>query len=226
MATQAYNSDSGPLKRCEHCNTPFVARKGEGEKNYSRRRYCSQSCKKAGQTIPLEVTFWRHAKPAADPDACWGWTGSMVGSYPSIGRVRSRHAGHRFSYELHHGHIPEGMFVCHRCDTPSCTNPRHLFVGTPAENTADMVAKGRKPVGSSVSNARLTEAQVIDIFMSKEVAVEVAERLGVSLRAIHAIRCGQNWAWLTRGMRPPARSPHHAKRRAPPHPASVATTGR
>ncbi len=58
-------------------------------------------------------------------------------------RYKNQYA-HRVAYELATGPIPEGMVVCHRCDTPACINPDHLFVGTQQDNIADMHRKGRR----------------------------------------------------------------------------------
>lgn len=59
-----------------------------------------------------------------------------------------RFRAHRYSYELAYGPIPAGLVVCHRCGTPECVNPDHLFVGTQADNVLDAISKGR--IGSKL----------------------------------------------------------------------------
>lgn len=93
--------------------------------------------------------FWSKVKKLSDPDACWLWTAGIRKAYGQFWDGNKMVAAHRYSYELAHGHIPEGVFVCHHCDTRNCVRPDHLFLGTPKDNTQDAVAKGRIAHGDS-----------------------------------------------------------------------------
>jgi hypothetical protein len=105
---------------------------------------------------PLSQRFWTKVDregpvPAHVPelDRCWQWTGSVSGRYGhgEIGAGRRGEGNlkaHRVSWEIHHGPIPIGLQVLHRCDNGLCVNPGHLRLGTQGDNMREMSAKGRQ----------------------------------------------------------------------------------
>lgn len=116
-----------------------------------------------------------------------------------VGRVWK--LAHRVAYERAVGEIPAGMFVCHACDTKLCVNPAHLFVGTPAENTADMMKKGRHHSGPAPKHeknprAKLSKAIVRDIrqrLAAGEGCAVLGREYDVSISAISFIKHGRSW---------------------------------
>jgi hypothetical protein len=95
---------------------------------------------------------------------CWLWLGGVQSmGYGMLGPKKHRVLATRFSYEKYKGPIPIGLSVLHRCDTPLCVNPDHLFAGTQRDNLRDAAQKGRTVHGEQHPGAKLTNQQVVEI---------------------------------------------------------------
>lgn len=142
--------------------------------------------------------FWEKVERHG-PDGCWGWLAAKDKNGYGVFYLSSSKKNmpaHRFSYELHIGPIPDGMFVCHHCDNPPCCNPNHLFLGTIADNHADMCRKGRLRYGVGHHNSKLTDGDVMDIraaLSAGQNQYDVAVRYGVSQSIISTIWTGKAW---------------------------------
>lgn len=78
-------------------------------------------------------------------DGCWVHRNERTSKgYARVDIASKHHRAHRLAWQLIHGPIPAGMVICHRCDNPPCVRPDHLWLGTVADNNADMKAKGRR----------------------------------------------------------------------------------
>lgn len=144
----------------------------------------------------------KHERHAGD--GCWPWLGRLDKTGYGILWIKRRSLrAHRVSYEIHVGPIPDGLCVCHRCDNPSCVKPEHLFLGTHAENMADMVAKGRSPntrmFGTDNGRAKLAASDVLEIRLRAsdgETKASIARDYPVGATTIHKILNGERWSWL------------------------------
>lgn len=137
------------------------------------------------------------------------WTGGRSSSGYGGFWVNGKTIGaHQYSYELHFGKVPDGVCVLHNCpggnDNPLCVNPDHLFLGTHGDNTSDMMRKGRNSDrnGEKNSQAKLTEAQVRQIFQDREekrmTHQAIADKYNVTRENIGRILSGTNWPSLHR----------------------------
>ena len=150
-------------------------------------------------TKPLKERF--DAKWKEDTDTgCWLWTGATSNGRASIGVVgRTTAPAYRVAYELYVGPITDGLHACHRCDEPLCVNPRHIFLGTAADNMAEMAMKGRghgKCQDRSAANYRvkLTEDQVRQIRNFPAPGRATAAVFGISQPMVAAIRRSAFWS--------------------------------
>lgn len=128
---------------------------------------------------------------------CWLWTGCLDKDGYGKFRIKKKiFRTHRISYELYVEPIPDGLYVCHHCDNPSCVNPDHLFVGTSKDNMRDMISKSHNRKGQNNSNAKLTSKQVCEIrerIANGEKQITLAKEFGVVQTTVSSIKCRKRW---------------------------------
>jgi hypothetical protein len=180
--------------------------------------------------LPLGPRFWSKVDKSGGDDACWLWAGkNLVQGY---GRLDGPISGkkmlaHRLAWTLTHGAIPDGLCVLHRCDTPLCVNPAHLWLGTRAENNADCNNKGRRnqahgdacasrkyrdrmPRGEQVNLAKLTTENIHEIRALAAAGTsspKIAKAYSVDRSTIRNVLNGRTWFHVPQRAPDGARSP-------------------
>lgn len=141
------------------------------------------------RTRPPEERFLKKIEQHGE---CWLWTGYKK-RYGYFNTGSGIEVAHRFSYRLYHGPIPGGLYVCHKCDVPSCVNPDHLFLGTQFDNMQDMFSKGREnpPSGLRNAKAKLTFEQVENIKLDGRIYREIASSYNTSIATVGKIKNNQ-----------------------------------
>lgn len=155
---------------------------------------------------------WRLMPPAErlqarlvrQPNGCLEFTGSLdTLGYGRVKRNGKWCSAHRLAYEIANGEIPEGMHVLHHCDNRCCCDPAHLFLGSHADNMADMTRKGRhgghppRHQGTDFPHAKLDEYKVREIrrlFASGAwTKKSLADSFGVSATVVSTVISRTAW---------------------------------
>lgn len=121
---------------------------------------------------------------------CWLWQGAIKSNGYGHLNIDGRTVGaHRVAYELHVGPVPEGMRVLHSCDVRRCVNPDHLHIGTAADNSREMVERGRYKGPSRLdSEARV---EIRRRLRAGETQRSIAALYGVSQSTISNLSTGR-----------------------------------
>lgn len=147
--------------------------------------------KRARKTV--EERFAEKQDRSGGPAACWPWLGFRNARGYGTFKIRSYRVekAHRVAWEIANGRpIPDGMIARHLCHEPSCTNPRHVALGSTADNSRDMVEAGRSCRGERNGRARMTEAQALEVLARKrrrETTQAIADAMGLTVWSVQCV---------------------------------------
>lgn len=185
-------------KSCEECGATFAKDPRYTHAYFARQRFCSQECfgrdhsrTMAERRPSLKEVFERHFTKT---DGCWEWQGSRdkdgYGLLPYDGEILRANV---VALELDGRPVPAGHYGCHSCDNPPCVRADHLYPGTPVQNAADAIARGRNVRGEAQHCAKLTADAVRKIRAAAGTHEEIAKAFGVARSNVSLIRERKTW---------------------------------
>lgn len=191
--------------QCKGCDEP-VLHLDMCEKHYRRNHLYNSPFASAPSGSTKGVTAFERFRrffEVGGVDECWLWKSGV--DKDGYGRFKGEIRGtvylraHRFSWAYHNQkNVPSDVLVCHSCDTPGCVNPKHLWLGSHADNHADMDSKGHRPsqAGELAHMAKLTEEQVRKILADSRHYAQIAADYGVATPTINSIKNRESWSHL------------------------------
>lgn len=195
---------------CQYCKNYFIIPYFRNQK----AKYCSRICqgkqnskkfwenrftwKKATQEESFNRLKDSFEKKVIKKEGCWNWKGVILSTGYGVLEYKGKQLGtHRASWILHNGEIPEKFFICHACDNPICSNPNHLFIGKPKDNSQDMLKKNRSNrcrQNSKNSKLNINQAkQIKELLKNKISQFKIAKIFNVSRGTIQDIHRGKSW---------------------------------
>ena len=197
---------------CHMCNKPCIKRRTQ---NGPDPKYCGYECyqKVSGKRLQDLKFIWDKAtqeertghlsryfeRNVIRTDGCWDWkTKCRSEKYVRMDYAKGKPkiSIHVYSWKINFGEIPNGMYVCHKCDNTRCSNPTHLFLGTAKDNNRDCVNKNRHPKGERHGMAKLNEEivkKIRQLLGLRIVVPEISRQLNISKHAIYHIKNGKTW---------------------------------
>lgn len=136
-------------------------------------------------------------------NGCWEWIGAKDGGGYGMGVTDGKkYKAHRYSWEYYYGEIPNGMWVLHKCDNPSCVRPSHLFLGTNQDNMNDKTKKERQSrlFGDRNGRSIMTKEKVIEMrtmYSSGKYSYrKLSTIFGISMTQTGRILKRESWSWV------------------------------
>jgi hypothetical protein len=129
---------------CFYCGNQFPTLKTEIRRG--KGKFCSRVCVNKGtprKSLSLKEILYKNISSQSNDKGCWLYTKLLMKGYGHINIDGIKVPAHRISYELHNSQIPDGLYICHKCDIRACVNPEHLFTGTHLDNMRDMAEKNK-----------------------------------------------------------------------------------